>query len=299
MWVAPIETILNMITNENCGLFKATLEPHGSGFFMGEVSNGDYGVLFYPIVIFMRSSPLVLIFSFICLGFTIYRASNNKFKDQEVLLAFLVLYIILFTVQMSMGKKAFDRYLLPIFPIVDILAAAGIYCTLKTLCSKLQRSLEGNRRRLYSFNNIMFGFALIACIIIQSSLLIPIAPYYHSYFNPVTIGGPTHATEILLVGWGEGNDLAAKHLNNKPDPENLIVACQYNGFAEYFKGKSVNMKSASSADYIVFYVSMVQRHKDWELWNQFKNKEPEKIIKINGIEYCWIYRTTTSNFSDL
>lgn len=298
MWVAPIETILKMVTDPGCGLFRATLDPHGSGFFMGEVSNGDYGVLFYPIVILMRSSPLALLFSFVCLGFIVYRASNNKFTTQEILLTFLVLYIVLFTVQMTIGKKSFDRYLLPIFPIVDILAAAGIYHTLRVLYSKLQRSLEGNRRRLYSYNNMMFGFAVIACIIIQSCLLIPIAPYYNSYFNPVAIGSPTHATEILLVGWGEGNDLAAEYLNNKPDPENLTVAYQYNGFAQYFKGKSVRMESASSADYIVFYVSMVQRHNFWELWNQFKNKEPEKIININGINYCWIYNTTSSNFSD-
>lgn len=297
MWVAPTDIVSNMLGYDSAGLLKVTLDPHGSGFFMGEVSDGDYGVLFYPVVILMRSTPLTLIFSLICLGFVIYKASKHEFKTQEILLAFLVLYIVLFTVQMSIGKKAFDRYLLPIFPIVDILAAAGICYTMKALCSKLQGSLQENRGRIYSFGNMIFGLALLACIIIQSSLLIPITPYYHSYFNPVALGGPTHATEILLVGWGEGNDLAAEYLNNKPGAENLTVAYQYPGFAEYFKGKSVGMGSAPSADYIVFYVGAVQRHHNRGLWNQYNDKEPEKIIRINEIDYCWIYDAKIINAS--
>lgn len=294
MWVAPIDTISNMITNSGCGLLKATLEPHGSGFFMGEISNGDYGALFYPVVILMRSAPLALIFSIICLGFILHRMTKHEFKTHEILIVLLALYIILFTIQMGIGKKALDRYLLPVFPIIDILAAIGIYHSMKTLCDKFQGPLQENRQRIHISGNVIFGLVLLACIVIQSCLIIPVAPYYHSYFNPAALGGPTHAPEILLVGWGEGNDLAAEYLNNKPGSENLTVAYQYPGFAEYFKGKSVEMGSAPSADYIVFYVTAVQRDWNKNLWDQFKDRAPEKIIKFNGIEYCWIYETDKS-----
>ena len=294
MWVAPIDTISNMITNSGCGLLMATLEPHGSGFFMGEISNGDYDALFYPVVILMRSTPLALIFSIICLGFILNRMVKHEFKTHEILIVLLVLYIILFTIQMGIGKKAFDRYLLPVFPMIDILAAVGIYHSMKTLCSKFQGQLQENRKQIHISSNVIFGLVLLVCIVIQCCLIIPIAPYYHSYFNPTILGGPTHAPEILLVGWGEGNDLAAEYLNHNPDVNNLTVAYQYAGFTQYFKGKPVGMGSASSADYNVFYVIAVQRDWDKNLWDQFKDREPEKIIKLNGIEYCWIYETDKS-----
>jgi len=118
---------------------------------------------------------------------------------------------------------------------------------------------------------------------------VPIAPYYLSYSNPVVLGGPQHAPEYLLVGWGEGQDLAAAYLNNKTGAEHLKVFVQYSGFAQYFKGKTTN--NTASADYIVFYSCAVQRHYNEDVWNRYRNKTPEKVIVLNNIEYCWIYPT--------
>jgi hypothetical protein len=126
-------------------------------------------------------------------------------------------------------------------------------------------------------------------MVLQAALIVPIAPYYLSYSNPVVLGGPQHAPEYLLIGWGEGQDLAAAYLNNKTGAEHLKVFVQYSGFTQYFKGKTTN--NVASADYIVFYSCAVQRHYNEDVWNLYRNETPEKVIVLNNIEYCWIYPT--------
>ncbi len=135
----------------------------------------------------------------------------------------------------------------------------------------------------------------IAIIVIQGALLVQVQPYYLAYFNPAIFGGQSHTPDIVLVGWGEGLNLAADYLNAKPNASNIVVAAQYHGFASYYNGKTIDMLrtngNISGSDYVVFYVSMVQRHWNYDLWNEYQNRTPEKVIRINDMDYCWIYKT--------
>ncbi|WP_209673790.1 phospholipid carrier-dependent glycosyltransferase [Methanolinea mesophila] len=296
IWVAPANTLYGMVADPSCGLLKATVEPHGTGFFFGEISDGNYGPLFYPVALLMRLTPLVLVFSLVCLGFILYKGSKREFRNYELFLVVLILYIILFSLQMAIARKEMDRYILPVFPILDILAAAGICYGIRAICDRFRA--EGKEKTSFGCTGVLFTGAIVAVIIIQSALIIPVTPYFNSYFNPVAFGGPTHAPEIVLVGWGEGNDLAAEYLNQKPDAANLTVAYQYFGFPEYFGGKSIRMGDLTQEtdpypDYLVFYISGVQRHYDIRLWDEYQGEAPEKVITLNGIDYCWIYRTDT------
>ncbi len=298
-WVAPVSTVYGMVADPSCGLLKATVEPHGSGFFLGEVSNGDYGPLFYPVALLMRLTPLVAVFSLVCLGFILYKGSKREFKAHEMVLIVLVVYSILFSVQMAIARKEMDRYILPVFPMLDILAAAGICYSIRATCDRFRA--KEKKKTLYRCTSVLFMGAFVGVIILQSALIIPIVPYFNSYFNPVVFGGPSHAPEIVLVGWGEGNDLAAEYLNQKPGAANLTVAYQYYCFPEYFTGTSIafgelSKKDALPPDYYVFYISAIQRHYDRGLWDQYHSTTPEKIILINGIEYCWIYKAGTEPF---
>lgn len=87
-------------------------------------------------------------------------------------------------------------------------------------------------------------------------------------------------------------DLAAQYLNGKPNAETLTVAAQYPGFSVFFKGKTVGMNDLSGADYVVFYVSTIQREWNNDVWTQYRDREPEKVIVVNGMTYCWIYPVT-------
>ena len=286
MWVAPVNTVQKL----EAGLEKVVENPHERiGYFMGVVTTTDnYGPLFYPVVLLMKLTPVTLIFSLVAIAGLLYSFRKSKFSDENLTVIFLLLFIALFGILMTIGEKKFDRYLLPVFPYIDILAAMGICACYSFLSSRVSRI--GNRKSKGIFTgDRWYGVLVILVMVLQAALIVPIAPYYLSYSNPVVLGGPQHAPEYLLVGWGEGQDLAAAYLNNKTGAEHLKVFVQYSGFAQYFKGKTTN--NTASADYIVFYSCAVQRHYNEDVWNRYWNKTPEKVIVLNNIEYCWIYPT--------
>lgn len=279
MWVSPIDTLSKMLFDQQSGLEVVVKNPHGSGFFWGMIDDGNHGPLFYPVSFLMMTTPMTMLFLPIFFGFFIKNLCKSGLDDFNKKLIVIILYVILFTAQMALSLKSFPRYILPVFPMVDIMAAIGLYFLFKKYINK----------------NLVLYSLLGGLIIAQLSLLIPISPYFLSYTNPIAFGGPSHATDMILMGWGEGNDLAANYLNQKPDAQNLTVAVDYNGFAQYFMGKTIPMDGTLSvienADYIVFYISALQRNWNKDVLEYFRNETPEKIIEWNGIDYCHIYKT--------
>jgi len=279
MWVSPMDTLLKMIFDQQSGLEIVVKNPHGSGFFRGIIDDGNHGPLFYPVSFLMMATPTTILFLLIFFVFFVKNLYNRGLDNFNKNLIVIILYVFLFVTQMALSLKSFPRYILPIFPMVDIMAAIAMYFLFEKYINK--------DLVLYS---LAFGL-----IIAQLSLLIPISPYFLSYTNPIAFGGPSHATDMILMGWGEGNDLAAKYLNEKPDAKNLTVAVDYSGFAQYFVGKTIPLDGTLSvidnADYIVFYISALQRNWNKDLLEYYRNKTPEKIIEWNGIDYCHIYKT--------
>ena len=286
MWVAPINTVLKL----GEGLENVVENPHERiGYFLGVVTTTDnYGPLFYPVVLLMKLTPVTLVFFIVAIVGLLYSFRKSKFSDENLTVILLLLFIALFGMLMTIGEKKMDRYILPVFPYVDILAAMGICVCYSFISSRVRRT--GNRKYKGIFTgDRWYGVLVILVLVLQAALIVPIAPYYLSYSNPVVLGGPQHAPEYLLVGWGEGLDLAAAYLNNKTGAEHLRVFAQYPGFEPYFKGKMT--LDTVSADYIVFYSCEVQRHYNEDVWNRYRNETPEKVIVLNNIEYCWIYPT--------
>jgi len=278
MWVEPIEIISKPIPE----MQYYQTNPHGTGYFMGEISDGNFGLSYYPIMLLMRLTPVTLLFSMI---FFIYLITNIKkygFINMNRNVLILILYIILFSVQMTLSAKKFDRYLLPVFPVIDIIAATGLYYVINSVN-------ENKYLKTKNFKNVMIAFIVVSTLFFQAGSSLSLHPYYLSYYNP-TIGGSSHATEIMVFGGGEGMDMAARYLNEKPDAKDLTVAVQYWGFEPYFKGKTVGIDNASISDYIVFYISAVQRDWNKDIWEQYKNEKPEKVIIINNMNYAWIYK---------
>lgn len=112
-----------------------------------------------------------------------------------------------------------------------------------------------------------------------------------NFFNAVSSHESSNAMDITTVGWGEGLDLASRYLNEKPNAKNPIVAAQYPGFDVFFKGRTVGMNATPYSDYIVFYICAIQRKCNWTIWKRYEDQSSEKIILINNINYCCIYKT--------
>jgi hypothetical protein len=144
----------------------------------------------------------------------------------------------------------------------------------------------------------MTGFLL--ALALQAGFSAMSYPYYLSFCNPMIstliMGERGFASMLLPFGWGEGLDQAARYLNRKENPADLTVAAlPLEQFAPFFVGKTVewsegeerNLMSWHTADYVVRYIGagFFARAYDY-----FCSLEPEHVVRLNGLDYAWIYK---------
>jgi 4-amino-4-deoxy-L-arabinose transferase-like glycosyltransferase len=315
MWVLPLDAVRTIFS---VGM-KYASEGHAKGnYFLGTISN-DPGVLFYPVTWLLRSSPLVWIGllalgkitirqwtdralasrSFTCedtarVGGRIARwlsraglVTTSVRSNNAPVLWLMLIYALFFTVFMAFGEKKQDRYLLPIYPILTTLGTVGLV--------KLVQELEVRATRRPYVVCSVFPVLLAVILGLQGFLTAANYPYYFTYYNPL-LGGIRGAQRMVTIGWGEGLDLAAAYLNQKPDAEHLRVAAWYQStFAPFFEGEAISYSKekgkALSGDYVLFYINQLQRRfPDEELFRYFEQRyQPEVTISLHGIPYVLIY----------
>jgi len=256
--------------------------PHvHSNFFWGQI-RPDPGPAFYPVVWAFRTTPWVMLG--LLLALPRWGSQEGHARPSSVVLA-LSGVALTYAALMTVGAKKFDRYLLPVFPFVDLLAAVGWAELLRRWSSVLEAHWQ---RWLPSL-------LTLALVMAQLAALWPTRPYYLTYYNPL-LGGAQVAQRILLIGWGEGLEKAAAYLNAKPGVENLDVSTEHiSQFGPFFRGRTSFAKTLDVAyrDYYVFYVNTIQRWRVAEVLEWFYQREkPDHVISINGAHYVWIYGNT-------
>jgi len=278
MWVDPILTVKNLIY----GLVGRGLTAEGAGMERP-------GILFYPIVLALRSTPVSLVFGVFGGIWGVW----EFLKKKRTVLFFLISYSLFFLLQMTIVAKAGDRYLLPAFLGLDILAGYGISkAGYWILDIKYSISIDSKNRRLRTIQYQIISMVLLFTFCFL--FLFPLNSCYLTYYNPL-FGGGKAAEKLMVVGWGEGLREAAEYLNQKPDAGKLKVAAFYpDGLQPYFTGEAWDICSQGDggADYAVLYVNMIQRKRCSEFVEKYyENPSPEKVINLNGINYAWIYKT--------
>jgi hypothetical protein len=293
MWVNPLQTISQVFTIAE----EYAVEGHASPvFFNGEViPHGDMGLryfYFYPLTYLWRVTPIVLIG--LALAIWGYGTRHAPFDNSQTRLTVngLLLMSVVFAILMTFGEKKFDRYLLPIYPALDLIAGLGWYA--------LFRQLMKNRwRGVLHYAPLLAAAALI---LIQMGDSLRTFPYYLSYYNPL-LGGSLKAPQVMQIGWGEGLDQAAEYLNQKPNGEKLKVAAWYpeGCFSYFFEGNNRPMEYTTdttsdlwqrftTADYAVVYISQWQRRFPEPVLEYVSHLAPEHTIWIDGLEYAHIYK---------
>ncbi|HID64779.1 MAG TPA: glycosyltransferase family 39 protein [Anaerolineae bacterium] len=311
VWVHPLGTIQGVI--DKASGYAAS--PHERGnFFLGKVGL-DPGPLFYPVALLFRLTPLTLL----GLGGSLLllrritnppRADPRRWRVAQIssLWAFILLYVLF----MTMGAKKFDRYLLPIFPMIDILAALGLlalgemvwewYCRAVGCQSAASEARErrhlGRAPRLPSFRASAFGLVLL----LQAGFALPHYPYYLTYYNPL-LGGIRQAAQTMLVGWGEGYEQAVHYLNQKDDAALMSVATWYakQCVGPFFAGQAhkLNVNSQEpigvvpwyDTDYVISYINQVQRDiPNPATVSFFRSRQPEYVVHIKGLDYASVYK---------
>jgi len=293
MWVHPIQTIAGVF-----GLAQEYAEEGHSSelFFNGRIiPDGDLGLpyfYFYPLTYLWRVTPVVLMGLLLALWGGIRRRSPFDKREARLTVLGLLLLSIVFVFVMTLGEKKFDRYILPVYPALDLIAGLGWYALFAYLWQR-------KPSRAWHFLVVL---VLAVPIVFQVTSALITYPYYLSYYNPL-MGGSRKAPQVMQIGWGEGIDQAARYLNQKPHAEKLKVISWYDtgSFSYFFDGPNRtfwsntdknpdNWKKFITSDYAVIYVGQWQRRIPESVLDYVANLEPEKTIWINGLEYVRIYK---------
>lgn len=281
MWVHPIASVQAILGAAE----ELAEEGHDAKiFFNGEALRGDPGAFFYPITYLWHITPITLIGLVLALvaGVNSLRRLLNDKASRKVNwyhpALMLLLYALLFTLFISFSSKKFDRYLLPAYFPLAIVAAVG-WCALAGWLAAMPKSA-------------LWGRWLLPLVLVgQMAFVLPHFPYYFTFYNPL-LGGSARAQKVLMLGLGEGMDEAARYLNAKPDAEHLRVAAWYRGgsFNYIFKGPDRDLDRFFESDYAVLYIHQWQRQvPDVQTMEYFATLTPEHIVKLHGLDYAWIY----------
>jgi hypothetical protein len=192
----------------------------------------------------------------------------------------LALFAVLFGVFISLSEKKFDRYLLPAFPPLLLAAALGWLSLTEKLGERAGR-LAG----------LLPGLVILA----QAASLLQTYPYYLQYYNPL-LGGGRRAPEVMMIGWGEGLDQAARYLNSLPERSRAVAWYGDGCFSYFIKGRSLTLDSETrlsdlrSGDAVVIYRDQWQRQlPSAEFLAFFEKLEPQYVVQIGDIEYVRVY----------
>lgn len=286
MWVEPLGTLQRMLS-ETFG----KVEAGHLVYFSGQPTL-DPGPWFYLYVIPFRLTPVVLLGVVFSLIFTVYHPAFSTSSSPHALrptLYCLWLFVISLLLFGILSPKKQDRYLLPLFPFLNLLAAIGWLGLLDLTGFFIKRNFLSH----YPLSSILYPLSAICLLLLHLLPVFTYYPYYLTYFNPF-MGGPVHAAQTTLMGWGEGMEQVAAYLNHKPQAERLYVASTPSQtLLPYFAGTGENFYTndiAFRADYVVLYLAQMQRlAPSPEIINYFQARTPEKVITIHDVVYAKIY----------
>jgi 4-amino-4-deoxy-L-arabinose transferase-like glycosyltransferase len=261
-------------------------------FWMGRFVE-DPGPTFYLVALLLKLSPLMFV------GLIFSLPGLRLVRDRWAELG-LWAYAIFYLLVMAVATKKSVRYLLPAIAAFAPLAAYGILRLGRWAASAIS-AWRGGQAYGDTFltpfirRPFLFGLGLLLLVV-----ALVYAPYYFSYYNPMLVGW-RWAPKTLLVGWGEGLGDAARYLNQRPGAEHSTVAAWYDWtFAPFFVGQTLpfSTENAMRADYSVVYINQVQRNiPDPNLITYFGRRVPEYVVRLNGIDYVWVYPAINSDGS--
>ncbi len=294
MWAGPLDAygdVLREIRDNGA-------QPHHSGnFFLGEPV-ADPGPLFYPAVLLWRTTPLTLLglLAATLAAFAEARAALGRWRQglpalgsQARALLALAGFALLFALALTLQAKKLDRYLLPAFPALEILAAAGLVRATDWLLQPASRWLRrATIRDLRSAIRAEYALILTANLAFYH-------PFYLSAFNPLLGGGAT-AQQVMLVGLGEGMEEVGAWLRERPDlgrgdvlswiPPTLAPFVPQETLVRDLRPDTVIRASS----YAVLYIRSVQHKESAEAEAYVRQSPPLFTLERYGIEYATVHQ---------
>jgi hypothetical protein len=264
--------------------------PHVQGnYFLGR-EDDEPGVLFYPVAIAMRLTPWAMLGLF-ALPLVWQRAPISRATRRD--LAVLVMYALLVTLALSLFPKKLNRYIVPIFPALNILAAVGLVWGAQQVAQVL-----GARWQVAQMQAVLqrIGWAIAGVVGVLA--LLNAAwwhPYNIAYFNQALGGAPAGA-HAFLIGSGEGLEQVADWLNQQPDITGVVVASTMTpALQPYLRHGAQSLSRRgddfpASTGYAVVYVRNVWGGAVPPFDRYYQQVPPLYTVNIHGVEYAWVYQ---------
>jgi hypothetical protein len=199
---------------------------------------------------------------------------------------------VVFVVAMSVFPKMLNRYVEPVFPALDILAAVGL---LRVGGWGLGVGESLRRESAFGIRRSSFVLGFVSLITIAS--LANVA-YWHPYeiaaYNQA-LGGARAGAYSFLNGGCEGLEQAAAWLDDHPVLAGVRVATTQPGALQPYMRDGAQAVAASDrlpdrTGYVVVYVRSTQGLV-WAPFDQFyPSAVPLHVVQVHGVDYAWIYQ---------
>jgi hypothetical protein len=267
VWVNPITTVTRLVDFAR----QTGGQPHEQGSFWLGQAVVDPGPLFYPLALVLRLSPVTML-GLVCLALVVWRLPLARSPRLSRTALGLLAFAAGFALFMTLGAKKFDRYLLPAFPALDILAGLGLWLSWNALAR--WRSL-----------------AVAAAIVLAAWPAASVFPHYLTYYNPL-LGGAPAAARRIPVGEGEGLREAAEWLNLQPNAADLeVVSDSFDALKANFVGGGEPLRDRVSptTDFVVLYVYQNQIGHSPQVTAEYAARAPAFVVRLNGLDYVKIY----------
>jgi hypothetical protein len=249
------------------------------------------GIAGYLQLWLLRSTPITWLGVFLALPVMIARSVESTIKWLIGCLA-LTAFLVIAMFGIAQGRDS-THYILTSFVCLDVIAGLGWGFSLG-LAAEHWAALYRPAVKIT---------ALTVLIGLQIGSLLPFYPYYFTYKNPVMSG----IAGSKPYGYGEGLELAAAYLAQKPDASatRAFVYAGMGPFSYFYPGETEVLKKAyllerglpsiiiemRKAEYLVVY-SAVQDYQpeSREFLSALSGVQPEHEITIRGSVAARIYR---------
>jgi hypothetical protein len=236
-------------------------------FFLGEITSTP-GPLFYLVATPLRMTPWFLVGSLLLAPLALHRT----WRAHALAVAVVALPAV---VALSTAAKQFDRYVLVVLPLLALAVGMG----LDVVVGYARRRLRGPAFLRPA------GWVAAAALGAHSAW---VAPWGLAYFNPL-LGGASTGQRAVLVGWGEGLELAGARIAELEAPAcDVVVAVLYYNIGSAFPCGTTT-KTPADADYLVLYVNHRQRLPDCELERLRDLGRLVGVVGARGVDYAEIY----------
>jgi 4-amino-4-deoxy-L-arabinose transferase-like glycosyltransferase len=292
-WVNPIGQSWAVVEN---AFLSATDQEESEAENYWQVPN--LGPLYYVVNGSFKLSPLVLVGAMLAVGLITWRI-GIRWQDRydfETLRArrvieqffeagetgntlWLLAFVILFVIFMTLGGKRSPRYILPVFPALAIIAAVGWLWCIRIAGNKLARKESASQLiRLILLTVLPLSAAII---------LLFYLPYGMTYLNPL-LGGPMIAPKLIKIGWGEGLDQVGRYLQREHS-DSRVGTAYASTLSPYFTGDLTTV-TGNRLDYLVLYLKQVQSGDPSPAFIQYFTHQPALFsTNLDGVHYANVY----------